>query len=72
MCILPAFLRREVAIPVVAMPRRGRGRDAGGGGKREEAGRGTAAAGFSAKGSRALLCLGRAGELGFPYPCDFL
>lgn len=65
MCILRAFLRREVAIAVVAVPRRGAGEGVRGG-RREEAGRGTAAAGFPAKGSRARLRLGRAGELGFP------
>lgn len=69
MCILRAFLLREVAIAVVAVPRRGGGRGAGKG--EEEAGRGTAAAGFTAKGIRSLLRLGRAGELGFPYTCDF-
>ena len=54
------------------------GRKGGGRGEAEEAGRGgwgggtTAAAGFTAKGIRLLLRLGRAGELGFPSPGDFL
>lgn len=44
---------------------RKRGGARGGGGT-------TAAAGFTAKGIRSLLRLGRAGELGFPSPGDFL
>lgn len=69
MCILRTFLLREVAIAVVAVPRQGGGEGAEKG--EEEAGRGTAADGFSAKGSHSLLRLGRAGEVGFPYLCGF-
>lgn len=67
MCILRAFLRREVAIAVVECP----AAEEEGEGLREGAGKTTAAAGVTAKGSRAPPAWDGLGSSGFPVRAIF-